>query len=274
MNQNNHKARKRFGQNFLTDQSIIQNIIHYINPQDDQTIIEIGPGLGAITAPLLSETKSLTVIELDRDIIPKLQKNCDSLGELTVIQADVLNVNLKELQLSDNKPFRIIGNLPYNISTPILFHLMSQLDEIKDMHFMLQKEVVERMAAEPGSKTYGRLSVMLQYYCKIEYLFSIPPEAFTPAPKVTSALVRLTPFDELPIKVDNFKDFTQTVTQAFSQRRKTLRNSLKKMLDSTQIESCGIDPVIRPEQLSISDFVLLSNCYSQLPTKDSPLPIK
>jgi len=142
---------------------------------------------------------------------------------------------------------------------------MTQLSQIKDMHFMLQKEVVDRMAAGPGSKTYGRLSVMLQYYCDIEYLFSIPPEAFSPAPKVTSALVRITPYENLPIEVENIKDFGQLVTQAFSQRRKTLRNSLKTMLDSTQIESCGINPTIRPEQLGINEFVLLANCFSQYP---------
>jgi len=266
---NNHKARKRFGQNFLTDQAIIQNIIHSIHPKDDQAIIEIGPGLGAITAPLLSIAKTLTVIELDRDIIPKLQSNCDSLGKLNIIQKDVLKVNLHDLklELDINKPLRIIGNLPYNISTPIMFHLMSQLSSINDMHFMLQKEVVQRMAADPGSKTYGRLSVMLQYYCKIEYLFAISPEAFSPAPKVTSALVRLTPYEKLPIEVDDIKDFALTVTQAFSQRRKTLRNSLKTMLNSEQIEKCGINPTIRPEQLAITDFVLLSNSYSKLPEK-------
>jgi len=268
----NHIARKRFGQNFLTDQSVIQNIIHSIHPKNDQTIIEIGPGLGAITAPLLATIDLLTVIELDRDIIPKLKENCMSninsttttLGKLNIIQADVLKVKLTELELADDNQIRIIGNLPYNISTPILFHLMSQLSQIKDMHFMLQKEVVERMSAGPGSKTYGRLSVMLQYYCNIEYLFSIYPEAFTPAPKVTSALVRLTPYKKLPIEVDNFKDFSQVVTQAFSQRRKTLRNSLKKMLDSEKIEACDINPTIRPEQLSISEFVRLSNRFSQL----------
>jgi 16S rRNA (adenine1518-N6/adenine1519-N6)-dimethyltransferase len=267
MNDNNHKARKRFGQNFLTDQSVIQQIIHSINPKEEQSLIEIGPGLGAITTSLLKISKSLTVIELDRDIIPKLQANCDSLGELNIIQADVLKVRLNELTIDHNKPQRIIGNLPYNISTPILFHLMSQLESIKDMHFMLQKEVVDRMAAEPGSKTYGRLSVMLQYYCDIEYLFSIAPDAFTPAPKVTSALVRLTPYAKLPVEVKNSKDFAQTVTQAFSQRRKTLRNSLKKMLDSDQIEQCGIDPAIRPEQLDINQFVTLANCYSQSSNK-------
>ena len=268
-NNNDHKAKKRFGQNFLSDQSVIQNIIHSIHPKNDQTIIEIGPGLGAITAPLLKEIGSLTVIELDRDVIPKLQANCESLGldlnQLNIIQADVLKVNLNELGLDSNKPIRIIGNLPYNISTPILFHLVSQLSLIKDMHFMLQKEVVDRMAAGPGSKTYGRLSVMLQYHCDIEYLFSISPDAFTPAPKVTSALVRLIPYDKLPVEVDNIKDFSLVVTQAFSQRRKTLRNSIKKLLNSTQIENCGINPTIRPEQLSINDFVVLTNYYSQLP---------
>ncbi|MFV1983311.1 MAG: 16S rRNA (adenine(1518)-N(6)/adenine(1519)-N(6))-dimethyltransferase RsmA [Thiohalomonadales bacterium] len=264
----NIKARKRFGQNFLTDLSVIQNIIHSIHPKKNQNIIEIGPGLGAITVPLLKEAEFLTVIELDRDIIPKLQKNCESLSlnlnQLNIIQADVLNVQLNKLDLDKNKPVRIIGNLPYNISTPILFHLISQLDLIKDMHFMLQKEVVDRMAANPGNKTYGRLSVMLQYYCDIEYLFSIPPESFTPAPKVTSALVRLTPFKKLPFEVNDIKDFSQIVTQAFSQRRKTLRNSIKKMLDINQIENCGINPGIRPEQLSINDFVLLANCYSHI----------
>ncbi len=265
MTQAHHKARKRFGQNFLTDLSVIQNIVHSIHPKKEQSLIEIGPGLGAITIPLLQEIDSLTVIELDRDIIPKLQANCDSVGKLNIIQSDVLKVKLNDLNIPADNGHRIIGNLPYNISTPILFHLMSQLDEIHDMHFMLQKEVVERMAASPGSKTYGRLSVMLQYYCDIEYLFSISPEAFTPAPKVTSALVRLTPFKQLPIEVNNFKDFSQIVTQAFSQRRKTLRNSLKKMLDSEQIKSCDIDPVIRPEQLGINEFVSLANCFSSLP---------
>ncbi|VAX01307.1 SSU rRNA (adenine(1518)-N(6)/adenine(1519)-N(6))-dimethyltransferase [hydrothermal vent metagenome] len=262
MNTDNYKARKRFGQNFLTDESIIQNIIHSIYPKSEQTIIEIGPGLGAITVPLLKLNQTLTVIELDRDIIPKLQENCKTSGELNIIQADVLTVKLNELELDKKQDIRIIGNLPYNISTPILFHLMSQLSLIKDMHFMLQKEVVDRMAAPPGSKTYGRLSVMLQYFCKIESLFTIPPEAFSPAPKVTSALVRLTPYKKLPVEVLNIKDFSQLVTSAFSQRRKTLRNSIKKLLDSTQIEHCNIKPTIRPEQLSINDFAVLSNCYT------------
>ncbi len=267
MSNDNYKARKRFGQNFLTDESVIQNIIHSIYPKDEQTIIEIGPGLGAITAPLLKVCNNLTVIELDRDIIPKLQDNCNDLGELNIIQADVLTVNFNELSFDSNNKIRVIGNLPYNISTPILFHLMSQLSLIKDMHFMLQKEVVDRMSAAPGSKTYGRLSVMLQYYCKIESLFSIAPQAFSPAPKVTSALVRLTPYQKLPVEVINIKDFSQLVTSAFSQRRKTLRNSIKKLLDSTQIERCNINPSIRPEQLNIHDFAVLSNCYTNSRTE-------
>lgn len=255
-----HTPRKRFGQNFLHDPHVIGKIIATIQPKQDENLVEIGPGQGAITLPLLETTGALTVIELDRDLIEPLKTRCSTIGKLSVHNVDALRFDFCEL--AGKRPLRIVGNLPYNISTPILFHLLNQHDCIKDMHFMLQKEVVERMAAGPGSKQYGRLSVMLQYRCRVSALFGIGAESFTPAPRVESAFVRLEPYDQLPVSVDSEPVFTTVVRQAFSQRRKTLRNSLRDILDAEEIMKSGIDPSLRAEMLALKDFAALANLAS------------
>ncbi len=253
-----HQARKRFGQNFLTDSGVIDRIIQSINPKDGERLIEIGPGLGALTCPLLSHTGQLDVIELDRDIIPKLQLNCGTRGQLTIHQCDVLQFDFAKL-FTDGRPLRLIGNLPYNISTPIIFHLVNYAQHIHDMHFMLQKEVVQRLGASPGSADYSRLSVMTQYYFKVSPLFLVPPEAFSPRPKVDSAIVRLRPHKTPPVKIHNEEAFRKMINQAFSQRRKTLRNVLKSECHIAQIEAANLDPGQRAEQLSLQDFARLFN---------------
>ncbi len=260
-----HRPRKRFGQNFLHDAAVLQRIVTAIDPRSGQTLVEIGPGLGALTRQVLPLAGELTVIELDRDLVPLLQQNCTGLGSLTIHSADALKFDFCTLKQNENQ-LRLFGNLPYNISTPLLFHLFRQLSCIQDMHFMLQKELVERMTAAPGNKTYGRLSVMVQFHCRVEMLFIIGPEAFRPAPKVDSAVIRLIPHAEPPVEITAPDTFSRLVTQAFSQRRKTLRNTLKKLLTSEQISSAGIDPTTRAEQLSLQDFALLANLV------DSPPP--
>jgi len=254
----NHKARKRFGQNFLHDQGIIQQIIHGINPQAGENIVEIGPGKGALTASLLDAAGKLNVIELDRDLIPILQNNLGNSENLHIHNVDALKYDFSQLSNKENS-LRIVGNLPYNISTPLLFHLLTFAYTIKDMHFMLQKEVVERITAKPNSKTYGRLGVMLQYYCFTEKLFTVKPGAFSPAPKVDSAIVRLIPYQEPPVKVDNHEVFASIVSQCFSQRRKTLRNNLKNILNEDEINSLDIAPTARAETLTIEQFASLAN---------------
>ena len=256
-----HHARKRFGQNFLHDQYVIQRIVNIIDPRPDQALVEIGPGSGALTRQILPLSKQLTVIELDRDLIPLLQQNCAGTGELNIHSADALKFNFCSLKHNENK-IRLFGNLPYNISTPLPFHLFKQLPCIQDMHFMLQKELVERISSPPGSKIYGRLSVMVQLYCQVEMLFTVGPEAFKPAPKVDSAVIRITPHPKPPVKLKDTTIFAQIVTQAFSQRRKTLRNTLKKTLTAEQISYAGIDPSQRAEQLSLQEFALLANLVS------------
>ncbi len=253
-----HKARKRFGQNFLQDESIIQRIIQSIQPKADDSIIEIGPGLGALTRPLLLQSKKIRVIELDRDIIPKLKILCFGDGELDIIQADALTVNFSELAM-DGKKLRIIGNLPYNISTPLLFHLFQSLIVIQDMHFMLQKEVVERLTASCGGKSYGRLSIMAQYFCHTEYLFTVEPAAFKPAPKVDSAIIRLTPIEPENRLNTDVTLLNKIVTQAFQMRRKTIRNSLKPFFHESELIQLQIDPQARAETLSIETFVQLTD---------------
>ena len=253
-----HKPRKRFGQNFLHDAGIIHQIVFAISPQKGEKIVEIGPGKGALTGPIIEETGKMQVVELDRDLIPLLQENLQGKGELTVHSADALKFDFA--QLSEGKhDLRIIGNLPYNISTPLLFHLTTFLPQIKDMHFMLQKEVVDRMVAEPNSKAYGRLGVMLQYYCRVEKLFIVKPGAFFPPPKVDSAIVRLIPHEKPPVDVKDEKVFAKVLTQCFRMRRKTLRNNLKETLTEEEIESIGINPGCRSETLTIEQFAALSN---------------
>ena len=252
-----HQHKRRFGQNFLHDPTVIGRIVAAISPAGSEQLVEIGPGQGAITVPLLLQAGRLAVVELDRDLIDPLQARCAGLGELTVYNSDALRFDF--CAIAGIEPLRIIGNLPYNISTPLLFHLLAQHRCILVMHFMLQKEVVERMAATPGNRQYGRLSVMLQYRCEVAHLFNIGPGAFSPSPNVESAFVRLVPYPSPPVRVEDAAVFEQLVRQAFSQRRKTLRNTLRGMLSAEVISALGIDPAARAETLSVSDFALLAN---------------
>lgn len=237
---------------------MITHIVSALAPCREDHLVEIGPGQGALTVPLLERCPRLDVIELDRDLIPALQDLATQSCALKVYQADALRFDFSRLAV-DNLPLRIVGNLPYNISTPLLFHLLQYAPLIQDMHFMLQKEVVERMAALSGSRTYGRLSVMLQYRCQITELFHIPPTAFVPPPQVESAVVRLQPYRTLPTAANDENLFARLVTQAFSHRRKTLRNALKGMASPEQLTTAGIDPVLRPEAVDVAAYVRLSN---------------
>lgn len=251
---NEHRPRKRFGQNFLHHPQVIQQIIAAIAPREEDFIVEIGPGQGALTQPLLAQAKRLVAIEFDRDLVQYL--NTQNWGELTIYQADVLKFDFAEL----NQPvLRIVGNLPYNISTPLLFYVLQYAEMVQDMVFMLQKEVVDRIVAKPNCADYGRLSVMLQYHCHAEKLFDVSPAAFNPPPKVDSSIVHLIPHTEPPVKVNNKALFEKLVSQAFTQRRKTLRNNLKPLLSAEQIEQIGINPQARAETLSLEEFAALSN---------------
>lgn len=255
-------AKKHLGQNFLRDTSVIDRIVLAIAPQPGDVIVEIGPGQGALTFPLLKQHGEITAIEFDRDLHAPLQTVARQHGELHLIAGDVLSVNFSELaaQRSDAQgQIRLVGNLPYNLSSPILFHALDHAHAIRDMHFMLQKEVVERMAAGPGSKVYGRLSVMLQAYCSVTPLFIVPPGAFRPAPKVDSAVVRLVPKPHGKIEVADHASFANVVRAAFGQRRKTLRNALHGVADSATLEAAGLRPEARAEQVAVADFVQLAN---------------
>ena len=254
-----HLAKKRFGQNFLIDQTIIISLIAAIDPKPKETLIEIGPGLGALTKPLLKTVPQLHVIEIDRDIIKWMEaeyaKPEYASHQLTIHNIDALKFDFSTL----GKDLRITGNLPYNISTPILFHLLESLPNIKDMHFMLQKEVVERMVATPSTSAYGRLSVMLQYHLQMEYLITVPSEAFNPAPKVESAFVRCLPYATLPYVAKDTALFSKIVQTAFSQRRKTIRNTLKPFLSDDDFLKLNIDAQNRAENLSVAEFVAIAN---------------
>ena len=253
-----HRPRKRFGQNFLHDETVIDRIVRAISPAAGDRVVEIGPGLGALTEPLLQTLGRLDVVELDRDLIPMLQEKLAPLGELHIHNADALRFDFRSL-VTNGEKLRVAGNLPYNISTPLIFHLIEQAEAIRDMHFMLQKEVVDRLAAEPDTGDCGRLSVMVQYYCKVEWLFMVPPGAFHPVPKVDSAVVRLTPHTTLPVQVKDEQALARLVAQAFSQRRKTLRNTLKGLLDGEAIAALGIDPGRRAETLTLGEFAALAD---------------
>lgn len=250
-----HAPRKRFGQHFLHDAGILQRIVELVAPRAGDRLVEIGPGEGALTVPLLKAAGKLIAIELDRDLIEPLRSRAQPIGDLTIVNADVLTVDFSAL--AQGAPLRLVGNLPYNISTPILFHCLDHANAIRDMHFMLQKEVVERMAAGPGSKIYGRLSVMLQLRCRVEPLLHVPPAAFRPPPKVDSAVVRLTPLppDELP-QVD-IALLERVVRTAFGQRRKTLSNALSALVNAEQFSAADVDPRARAEQLTPAMFVTL-----------------
>lgn len=252
----NHRARKRFGQNFLRDPQVIRRIIDTVNPQAGQLIVEVGPGRGALTAPLAASGAELRLLEIDRDLAAQLQTQYRDCPQIRVHTGDVLKTDLGEV--TGGHFFRLLGNLPYNISTPLIFHVLKWSAQVRDMHFMLQQEVVERMAAPPGGKARGKLSVMVQYHCQVQPLFTVSPEAFSPVPKVHSALVRLVPHQQPPVAVDDLADFGKLVSQAFSMRRKTLRNSLRGLLEAEQIEHAGIDPGARAETLSMEQFAALT----------------
>jgi 16S rRNA (adenine1518-N6/adenine1519-N6)-dimethyltransferase len=255
--------RKRFGQHFLHDPAIITRIVDAIAPQSDEHLVEIGPGLGALTAPLLRRVPIMDAIEIDRDAIRELRVKTEHLGALQIHEADVLKFDIGALR-TDERPLRLVGNLPYNISTPLLFHLIAQRQHIRDMHFMLQKEVVDRMAAQPDTQAYGRLTVMLAPWVKVESLFDIGPGAFRPPPRVTSSVVRLTPHATAPFAIADQAIFARVVAAAFAQRRKTLRNALKLILPESAILRAGIDPNIRGETLSPAHFAVLAAQYAAI----------
>jgi len=248
-------ARKRFGQHFLHDARVIQNILDAINPKAGEPLVEIGPGRGALTAPLLAACGQLDAIEIDRDLAAGLQRTYGAQG-LTMHVADALKFNFLSLSTLHGKRLRVLGNLPYNVSTPLLFHLLSTPSAIADLHIMLQREVIERICASPGSHDYGRLTVMLAPWVQAEHLFDVSPDVFSPPPKVWSAMARLTVRATPAFAVD--ARFAKVVAAAFSQRRKTLRNGLRSYLDAAAIEACGIDPGVRPETLSPQDFGILA----------------
>lgn len=257
-----HVAKKRFGQNFLTDQGVINSLVEAIAPQAADLMVEIGPGLGALTKPLLQKLKQLHVVEVDRDIIAWMQaeyaKPAYAQCNIRIHNADALKFDFSSL----GQGLRVTGNLPYNISTPILFHLLANVSHISDMHFMLQKEVVERMVAQASTPAYGRLSVMLQYHLQMDYLITVPPGAFEPAPKVESAFVRCVPHATLPFIAKDEAVFAKVVLAAFSQRRKTLRNTLKGLLADEGFSALNIDSQQRAENLSVADFVAIANYLS------------
>ena len=257
-----HLPRKRFGQNFLHDPNVIQNIVDAIAPSPNDNMVEIGPGLGALTEHLVDEVGQLAVVELDRDLLPNLKINFATRNHFRIYEGDALRFDYQQIgsDLQADK-IRIVGNLPYNISTPLLFHLVQYHSSIADMHFMLQKEVVDRMVAGVGDKAYGRLGIMLQYYCRIEALFLVPPAAFNPPPKVESAIVRLTPHDTLPITTRCPHTLGKIVTTAFNQRRKTIRNALKSVADDELLSQAGISPEHRPEQISLAQYTRLTDLH-------------
>lgn len=253
-----HVARKRFGQHFLNDKQIIQRIVDAIMPSPDQHLVEIGPGQGALTLPVLKRSGKLDVIELDRDLIFPLKTRCAEKGNLIIHQADALQFDFSQL-ITDEQPLRLIGNLPYNISTPLIFHLLTYSANIRDMHFMLQKEVVDRMAARPGTHAYGRLSIMVQYHCRVTSLFNVGPAAFDPPPQVDSSIVKLVPHREFPYQALDYLHFAHLVKMAFAHRRKTLRNCLRDIVTDDDWENVHLDSKLRPEQLSLGEYVKLSN---------------
>ena len=253
-----HVARKRFGQNFLVDAQVIGEIVAAVAPQRDDLVVEIGPGLGALTGPLLARLDHLHVVEIDRDIVARLRQRY-SPERLTIHEGDALAFDFGAVANSAGKKLSVVGNLPYNISTPLLFHLAQFADRTREMHFMLQKEVVERMVAEPGTADYGRLSVMLQYRFVMDWLLDVPPESFDPAPKVDSAVVRLIPRAQEDLTVRDEARFAELVAAAFGQRRKMLRNNLKGLVDDGLLERLGIAPTARAEELPLADYIALAN---------------
>jgi 16S rRNA (adenine1518-N6/adenine1519-N6)-dimethyltransferase len=253
-----HRARKRFGQNFLHDAGVIDRILRAIHARPGDRLLEIGPGQGALTEGLLGSGAQLDVVELDKDLIPILNQKFAGQGNFNLHQGDALKFDFNSLGAAPSS-LRVVGNLPYNISTPLIFHLLQNASLIRDMHFMLQKEVVERLAAGPGGGDWGRLSIMVQYHCRVEHLFNVGPGAFNPPPKVDSAIVRLVPHTTLPHPAKDHRLLERVVREAFNQRRKTLRNTLKALLPNEAIEAAGVDGSLRPEQLDLAAFVRLAD---------------
>lgn len=264
-------ARKRFGQNYLLDHGVIHQIIAAIGPQCDDHIVEIGPGGAALTSQLVKAVNKMEAIEIDRDLFASLTKMFAENNNITLHLGDALRFDFQQLCTSE-KPLRIVGNLPYNIATPLLFHLATHKDCIKDLHFMLQKEVAERLAAGPGSHQYGRLSVTMQYRFQIIRLFDVAPEAFSPVPKVDSAFVRLLPQPTPPVFVKNITTFEKIVAQAFAQRRKTLRNTLRDTLSKDDLQALGIDPSARAETLGLEEFAKMSNQVDMINAEEGKPP--
>lgn len=254
-----HRPRKRFGQHFLVDDQVITRIIDAIAPDQNDHLVEIGPGTGAMTRPLLARVKTLDVIELDRDLAARLRTSFQP-DRLHVHETDVLRFSFRSL-IKDNEKLHLLGNLPYNISTPLIFHLLEEASVISDMTFMLQKEVADRITASPGSRPYGRLSVMLQYRCHSEVLFDVAADAFDPPPKVMSTVIRLIPRTS-PLPLIDERLFAKLIKQAFSQRRKTLHNVLKGVAEDADLEFVGLSPQARSETISLQQFVLLANHLS------------
>ncbi|MGL5420851.1 MAG: 16S rRNA (adenine(1518)-N(6)/adenine(1519)-N(6))-dimethyltransferase RsmA [Plesiomonas shigelloides] len=260
-----HRARKRFGQNFLNDVFVIDSIVSAINPRKGEAMLEIGPGLAALTEPVARDLDHMTVIEIDRDLAERLRHHPQLKDKLTVREQDAMSADFSAISAELGQKLRVFGNLPYNISTPLMFHLFDYTDSISDMHFMLQKEVVNRLAAGPSSKAYGRLSVMAQYYCQVIPVLEVPPHAFKPAPKVDSAVVRLVPHAQKPFPVKNLRWLSRVTTDAFNQRRKTLRNGLSHLFSVEQLEALGIDPTLRAENITVEQFCRLANWLSDNP---------
>ncbi len=261
-------AKKSLGQHFLHERGVVDKLVLAIDPRPGDRIVEIGPGQGALTFPLLDRHGALTAIEFDRDLLEPLAAAAKTHGELTLIHADVMNIDFSALAgdtPTDDGRIRLVGNLPYNLSSPILFHALDHAAAVRDMHFMLQKEVVDRMAAGPGSKVYGRLSVMLQAYCTVTALFKVPPGAFRPPPKVDSAVVRLVPHPPGQVGIADPRRFADIVRAAFGQRRKTLRNALSNVCTAEDIVRAGVDPQSRAEQLAVADFIALANLAVEPP---------
>ena len=262
-----HTPRKRFGQNFLRDEAVIEAISRSIAPAESDHLVEIGPGEGALTQALIGSGCRLDAVELDRDLRTRLLAAFSTYPGFTLHNADALNFDFAALTTGDS-PLRVVGNLPYNISTPLIFKLLEQAEIIADMHFMLQLEVVERLAASPGSKDWGRLGIMAQLRCEVTHLFDVPPEAFYPPPKVQSAIVRLVPHRASPYPEHDVKAVSEVVQLAFSQRRKTLRNNFKGVFDDDQLRSLGIEPGDRAELLEIEQFIALAELKAAQQTGD------
>lgn len=257
-----YHAKKQFGQNFLRDEGIIDTIINTIAPSDNATMVEIGPGLGALTEPVCERIRHLSVIEIDRDLAEQLRHHPFIRDQLTIYEEDALSFDFSKLK-EDDKPLRIYGNLPYNISTPLLFHLFSFGSLIQDMHFMLQKEVVDRLTAVPDTKDYGKLTIMGQYYSKMMPFLEVPPSAFTPSPKVDSAVIKIIPYVAKPFVADDEKLMHRVVASAFNQRRKTISNSMSEYLNSDDFCALGLDPKSRAENLTVEQYVRITNYLSQ-----------